>query len=348
MRKPWKRKGRGWFVTVQGPNGLEQIPLGKDKEAAFIAYHELMAKRANEPAAAATGALLVVQVLDDYLADLQATQKQTHYQTNKQRLQSFVDYLEAQGLKRTLTVNDLKPFHVTEWANSHKDDWSQTSRRGRMGVVKRAFNWAEESGKIERSPISKMKMPAAQRRDRYLTPEQYAQLLGKVKVPEFKNLLVLAWETGARPQELLRVEARHYENGTWVFPDSEGKGDKFRRVFLSATAKKLVENLNQQWPTGPILRNTEGNPWNPFSINCHFVRLKEKIGRKLNLGCLRHSFATRALKTNDPITVSMLLGHSDVSMLAKVYQHLNQDADYLRAAAEKVNSGGQDRAAADA
>ena len=36
--KPWYRKRRGWYVTLDG----QQIPLGKDREAAFEQYHDLM------------------------------------------------------------------------------------------------------------------------------------------------------------------------------------------------------------------------------------------------------------------------------------------------------------------
>ena len=38
--KPWLRKGRGWFVTIDG----KQVPLGNDKEAAYRRFHELMAE----------------------------------------------------------------------------------------------------------------------------------------------------------------------------------------------------------------------------------------------------------------------------------------------------------------
>ncbi|MFN8707329.1 MAG: tyrosine-type recombinase/integrase, partial [Planctomyces sp.] len=45
---------------------------------------------------------------------------------------------------------------------------------------------------------------------------------------------------------------------------------------------------------------------------------------------LRHSFATIALQSGlDGLTVAILLGHRDPSMLAKVYQHLSHNPDHL-------------------
>lgn len=61
----------------------------------------------------------------------------------------------------------------------------------------------------------------------------------------FKDLLVAAWETGARPKELTRVEPRHLDltNGRWVFPIEESKGNKRPRVvYLSDTVLVTWKN----------------------------------------------------------------------------------------------------------
>ncbi|MCA9058958.1 MAG: tyrosine-type recombinase/integrase, partial [Planctomycetaceae bacterium] len=48
------------------------------------------------------------------------------------------------------------------------------------------------------------------------------------------------------------------------------------------------------------------------------------------LYALRHSFATNALRAGlDGLTVAILLGHRDVSMLARVYQHLSHEPEHL-------------------
>src|SRR5262249_40996446 len=51
------------------------------------------------------------------------------------------------------------------------------------------------------------------------------------------------------------------------------------------------------------------------------------------------SWATRALRRGiDPLTVAILLGHSDPSMLAKVYQHLAHDPAFLQQAARRASA----------
>jgi integrase len=72
------------------------------------------------------------------------------------------------------------------------------------------------------------------------------------------------------------------------------------------------------------------------------AQLRSEAKRKLTAQCivdlvpryslytLRHAWATRALQTGlDGLTVAVLMGHSDPSTLARVYQHLSHDPTHL-------------------
>jgi len=70
-------------------------------------------------------------------------------------------------------------------------------------------------------------------------------------------------------------------------------------------------------------------------------RLRTAAAKKLAVRyCLynfRHSFCQRALKSGvDPITLAEIMGHSNASMIMKVYQHIHQDSSHLRTALAKV------------
>ncbi len=66
-------------------------------------------------------------------------------------------------------------------------------------------------------------------------------------------------------------------------------------------------------------------------------KLAAQYAQRYSLYALRHSFATNALKRGvDSLTVAILLGHKDPSTLARVYQHLNQDAGHLLTQARKA------------
>ena len=139
-------------------------------------------------------------------------------------------------------------------------------------------------------------------------------------------MIITTWETGARPQETLHVEARHVDlkNLRWIFPASETRTGRLPRViYLNAEALEITKRLALLHPTGKLFRNTRGKPWTADAVNCRFATVQKKLGKRYSLYALRHSWATKALQNGvDPITVAVLMGHSDPTMLAKHYQHL--------------------------
>lgn len=54
---------------------------------------------------------------------------------------------------------------------------------------------------------------------------------------------------------------------------------------------------------------------------------------------MRHSYATSALRAGvTPEELRLLLGHQDLSMIAKHYSHLGSDSDHIREAAKRARS----------
>src|SRR5207248_5764706 len=116
--------------------------------------------------------------------------------------------------------------------------------------------------------------------------EEYKKILARFKDDPFSDLLTLAWETGARAQELWNLEARHVElaKRRWVFPATEAKGKRRPRiVYLSDSAFAITQRLIMKHPEGKLLRNEDGLSWTRHAVSCRFFRLKKKIGEKLCL-----------------------------------------------------------------
>ena len=110
---------------------------------------------------------LVVLILNKFLTYCQNNKKPDTYETYKVRLQSFTDWLKEQNLVDTLTVAQLRPFHVTDWADSHKE-WKKGTKHGRIMNVQTALNRGVRQGWIDHSPIAKMDKPAAGNRIVYI------------------------------------------------------------------------------------------------------------------------------------------------------------------------------------
>ena len=92
---------------------------------------------------------------------------------------------------------------------------------------------------------------------------------------------------------------------------------------LLAMMKPLKKVVNDDFY---ILTNDE-YPTEPRTYRNYYTKLMEKLGiPKLKYHGLRHSFATRCIEAGcDYKTVSVLLGHSNISTTLDLYVHPNME-----------------------
>ncbi len=383
--KAWFREARGaWFVTVGGT----QHNLGPDKKQAFDRFYELMRQPRDEKVDPRS----LIGIIDSFLEWVEKHRSPDTFEWYRYRLQRFAEK------HATLTLSELRPFHAQKWVDSYPH-LSVTSRRNYLRTIKRCLAWAVRQGYIEKNPLAALEVPSGERKEVTVSAEEYDVLLSHCRDENFRDLIVVTWETGCRPQELLRVEGRHVDlaNQRWVFPQKESKGKRAPRiVYLSELAAQITARLIASNPSGPLFRNSDGKAWSTDAVNCAFNRiqtrmakvelakrnfeldanvvdefvktlkptrcikgkniakteteLREEAKRKLiqreatktvprySLYALRHSWATKALKSGlDGLTVAILMGHSDPSTLARVYQHLSHDPEHLLKQARRAN-----------
>lgn len=329
-RKPFFRLGRGWYVVHEG----KQIRLTQDddREAAWEQWHRVLARPA------AVESELVVGIVDGYLEWCKQNRASRTYDWSRMHLESFCRSLPN---PHEFQVSALRQHHVLAWADSHPG-WGSNFKRGAIGAVQRAFNWAEKVGHIERSPIRTVEgKPPAERREQYLTPLQFEGVIANYAPGDpFRDLLSFVWWTGCRPQEVKVIEARHYipERERLELPPKEAKGKRrWRIIHLTEDAKSIVERLAEKHPQGSLFRNEDGKPWTAYATNCRLQRLKKKLGYKISLYTLRHSWCQRMLEAGlDMTVVASLMGHSNASMVASVYQHMDKSQHFLREQLRKV------------
>lgn len=229
----------------------------------------------------------------------------------------------------------LKPFHVIEWTDSH-NTWGDTYKRGAIVAVQRVYNWAEEMGYIESTPIKKIKKPMAKRREIFMTKEDYDGIFSGLSLKDpFRDLLKFVWQTGCRPQEVRHIESRHVEveHQRIVFPAEESKGKRAKRIiYLHGETWEIIKRLlADETSGGKLFKNNRGTAWTKFAICNRFHRLSKVMGKRLFCYAARHGFGTRKLiQGHDHLTVAALMGHTDGSMLAKVYSHIDKDITHLR------------------
>lgn len=325
--KPFFRKfTKSWYVTIRG----KQYPLGKNKKLAFQRYHEIMANHS------ATDQLATVaQLCDVYLDWCEKHRKEATFDKHKRYLQSFIGSIGTR-----LPIAKLRKKHITAWVDSL--EVATTTQNDAISIVVRVFNWALEEGHIEKSPLPKIKKPPRRRREVYYTQEQWQQIQSHVPDCQFLDLLDFLWLTGCRPQEARLLEATHVDlkESFCVLPPSLAKGGIHERViFLCEQAAAIIKRLVHLNSTGPLFRNTLGNPWTKDAIKCRLTRISKKVGFRCIAYGVRHSYATEGLTNGvDSVVLGHLMGHQDASQVARTYQHLARERNFLREQAKRVKS----------
>lgn len=335
--KPWWREDRqAWFVTING----DRHNLGPDEKEARRRFHELMARKDEPKPVKKIDGLTVAEVYDKYLSWCKQHREPLTYEGYRSYIQQLLDHLKQKAL---LPATELRPFHISEWVDSHGEEWGPTTRRNAMVQVQRPFNWAFKLGYIPENPIRHLEKPTAKRRDNHVTAEDFAEIVGHVKDLRFRDLLTFAWEAGCRPQEARLIEPRHVdlEGARVVFPPAEAKGRKRWRVIrMNGKALEIARRLLD--PSKPrLFLNTDGNPWKAQAIVCRFQRLEKKLGKRFALYDFRHGFAQKMLEAgNDHLTVAELMGHSNGQMISQVYSHMNRAEAHLAEALKKGSASG--------
>jgi integrase len=320
---PWWWAARStWAANIGG----KRVVLGADKREAVRTYRKLV----HEPVAR-QGAAQVVDLLDAFLkwCKIHRPDSLSWYFT---RISEFSKRIGK------LQVSELKPFHVQEWIDSKKV--SDGHKRGCLVAVSRGLNWAVKQGYIDRSPLRGMEKPKAGQREKVVSQAEFDQIVGLASDQNFKDVLIFCWDTGCRPQEVVKLEAKHLDlkNDRCVLSAKEAKGKKRKRViYLTARPREILARLGSLYPDGKLFRTRRKKGWTANNIACRFQRMESKLGWLPCLYNIRHTYCNRALINGvDPIALADLMGHADASMIMKVYQHIHQDSDHLRKAAQRA------------
>ena len=160
--KPWYwKKRKSYFVTIDGRRHC----LGKDKEAAFVRFHQLMA----EPQQQAIRSGSLIEFCERFLDWTEKHRKPDTYEWYRFRLERF--------LKRypNLQVDQLKPYHVQEWIDE-MEELASGSRKNYCRAVKRCLRWCKQQGYISENPISDMAVPRGGKRNTVISQEEFQSL----------------------------------------------------------------------------------------------------------------------------------------------------------------------------
>lgn len=191
------------------------------------------------------------------------------------------------------------------------------------------------------NPVSRVRCPKVP--DDELEPisvEDVKALVGACERRTFggcrDRVMVLALlDTGCRASEFVSLRMSDVNLGTGAVTVRQGKGRKFRVVFLgSVTRRELGRYLRfraEALPADPLWVTSTGGGLTYFGLREVIRRLAARAGIEApSLHAFRRAFALACLRSGmDLISLQRLMGHSDLTVLRR---YLNQTSDDLAAA----------------
>ena len=262
-----------------------------------------------------------------------------------------------------MRIGDIKPVHIQRYINEASTKYAPETVKKDFNCLKLIFDTAVDNQLCAKSPMTRsIKLPRYETvKDKHaFTQAQYDTAYAAAQ--EYGGLsLMLMLETGLSRSELLglRWEDIDEENrclrvtqGLVVYHDvdtdkqvmcSDGLKNKFRKRAVPITddalwfrltqAPRTVTVGNTNVPTEYIIHSPEGRPYNPNNwANRVFRPFMQRLHKEhpeiplLSPHELRHTRATLWIAQGvDPYMVARLLGHSDLKMLTKIYDHTSTE-----------------------
>lgn len=307
-RKPFfKKSHQAWYVQLDG----RQIRLSKDREEAFEKFEELKRQRKADAADAKRrelAGITVVELADQFFSNAFTGKSPRTRGFHIEKIAPLCRHLGGDFPAASLTS-----LTVERWISAHPD-WSSGTARTIWQAVKAMCLWGYRSELVPRLPLLDHRKPAASKRETVISPKEYERLRSLIRNDEFGALVDFAWETGARPQELWKMEVRHLDiaNKRVVLGVGESKGKrKPRMIVLSDAALEIARRQAEKHGSGHLFRNTQSRPWTASSTNLAFQHLRKRMGAE----------STEFAVSKDEVE-AFLGGASDMSVEARAKARL--------------------------
>jgi len=264
-----------------------------------------------------------------------ASLKKTTYEHYVNALTSYVVPVFGDRDVASIERYELESFFSTQAAKYSRS--TIRSMRISVGVL---LSYAVRNGWLKDDPSKGVKLPRAENcagrrvQRRVLTPSQTTSIAEKLSEPYATLVLFLA-VTGLRIGEALAIKWSDFEGDVLHVQrrmydgkiDTTKSRDSERRIPIPSA---LLERMNALDKAGEwIFHGRRGVALNPGNALKRYIRPVAKE-LEIDLGGwhdFRHTVATSLLRAGHGVkVVSQLLGHSDVAITLRTYDHVESDA----------------------
>ena len=253
-----------------------------------------------------------LEVFNDFLEDIEADVRITSLSTKYSYLVNallFLKWLQDKGIKpKEVSEKDIKKYIMWLRAERH------VSTLGLINHVKTLRRYGQVTG----VNTSRLKTPKKTNKTPALPdPTLIEKIIDEVGLLDYKVIIALLYETGARISEILALKGKHVieePEGYYKLIIEEPKNMESRTVFVINYSGLLRTYLNIRKP-GPEdylfpSPTRPNNPLHPRNIERVLRRYSKKYGVRIHPHLLRHLRGTLMAKEgyNERI-IMKILGH---------------------------------------
>lgn len=243
-----------------------------------------------------------------------------------------------------MPIKSIKPVHCQRVLNGLDGCTSYHLKRVR-GILREIFKAAVDNGLVLQDPTERLTVPLASGGSHRAITEAERSTILKVAETNSRGAWVLVMlYCGLRPHETTLLQGRHVDRSAKILhvPGTKTKNavrdvpipdvllaklphvGPFEYLFTSAQGHQLNTGIMARW------WRTFKNAMN-VELGCKVYRNKVvppyRVAPDLTPYCLRHTFCTDLQSAGVPINVAKeLMGHSDISLTAKIYTHHSETA----------------------
>jgi integrase len=342
-----------WWIRYWDQNGREHREMVGMKSAALAMYAQRktevrMAKFLPEEVKGKHQRATVAEIIDDYV-EAGKSRKLKAIEDVKQRLGWFRQQIG--GLPaRSVTANDIEACRRRLNEGRLPSNKQKTVKVGGRAVatvnrylatLKSAFYLALKSGKVDKNPVSLVKLSKENnKRVRWLTEEEEVRLLS-VLPTAYRLMVLVALHTGMRKSEQLNLEWTDVDFRRNLITIKESKAGEPRHMPMNQVVIEALQSLPRMLHNPFVFfGREEGQPLHNGIKHSDWQKyLKQARIKNLRWHDLRHTFASRlVMRGIDLYTVSKLLGHHSTEMTER-YTHLAPN--YLKNAVNALVLEGQ-------
>ena len=259
-----------------------------------------------------------------------------YYLKEKQFTKKGVSW-QLDCMKRALLIIgqvDIKAITTAQLAKvlqAHsQDDVKPSTVCARMHVLYTLIRWAEKRGHIDKVP----RLPELpENRHEHFIPPTHDEILRMLKAasPHIQRIIILGSKLGVRVgrSEMFRMRWDDVDFRTWIVrvrAANKNKAEPVREVPVMQSIRPILmtwyeQDMEEGMPfmvhyRGKQIVSTIDEAW-------HNTLARAGITRRIRPYDLRHAFASDAIQAGADIgTVAKLMGHANVTMTLKYYQHV--------------------------